>query len=241
MSPVACEGGRFLIPRSPLDCPFFAPALVISINLGNRRRVDDTHEADIVGLKKGDCELRSHCIQAYRAVILTALFSFLTGCAGIPRGIVPVKGFEVARYTGNWWEIARLDHRFERGLSNVSATYTLKPDGAGRIVVFNQGFKDETGEWTDVTGKAYITGEPGEGRLKVSFFGPFYAAYNVIHLDPEYRHAIVCSSNMSYLWILSRTRTLDETTLASLVDRAKGLGFKTEDLLYVRHDRARPE
>ncbi len=171
-------------------------------------------------------------------------FSFVTaillglllqgGCAGIPDGTVAVKGFELDRYLGQWYEVARLDHRFERGLSNVTATYSMREDGS--VSVVNRGFRVDKSEWQEVTGKAYFVGETDVGRLKVSFFGPFYGGYNIIELDEDdYQYALVAGADRGYLWILSRSPQLDSTTLSSLINRASSLNFPTDQLIYVDH------
>jgi len=171
-------------------------------------------------------------IKSFLRVVLMFL---ITGCTGIPDGVQAVRNFQADRYLGVWYEIARLDHSFERGLNNVSATYTLRKDGG--IDVLNRGYDVKKGKWKEARGKAYFIGRKDEGRLKVSFFGPFYGAYNIIALDQnKYRYALVCGPDRSYLWILGREKLLDKTTLDELVNLAGRLGFKTEDLIYVRHN-----
>jgi apolipoprotein D and lipocalin family protein len=167
-----------------------------------------------------------------RLFLLTCVF--IAGCVGIPDNITAVDGFEVQRYLGTWYEIARLDHSFERGLSNITATYTLRDDGG--IDVINKGFNEEAGKWKRAEGKAYLVSSPDVGRLKVSFFGPFYGGYNIIALDKKnYSYSLVCSHNRSYLWILARDKKLEKATLDNLVEQAKSLGFQTEELIYVDH------
>jgi apolipoprotein D and lipocalin family protein len=159
---------------------------------------------------------------------------FISGCVGIPDDIIAVDGFEVKRYLGTWYEIARLDHSFERGLSHISATYTLRDDGG--INVINKGFDRDAGKWKRAEGKAYLVSMPDVGRFKVSFFGPFYGAYNIIALDKEnYSYALVCGANRSYLWILARNKQLNEETLENLVGIAEGFGFPTDELIFVDH------
>lgn len=161
------------------------------------------------------------------------LLLFIAGCTGIPKGINPTDGFEVKKYLGTWYEVARLDHRFERGLENISATYTLRDDGG--LDVLNKGQNAETGEWNKAEGKAYFVDKPDIGRLKVSFFGPFYGGYNIIALDKQkYQYAMIAGPNTDYLWILSRTPQLPATTLKTLVAQAKSQGFETEKLIYVK-------
>jgi len=157
-----------------------------------------------------------------------------SGCMGVPDGVNVVEGFELERYLGTWYEIARLDHRFERGLTNVTANYSLRDDGG--IAVVNRGYRAGEEAWDDATGKAYFVGEPDVGRLKVSFFGPFYGAYNIIELDrDEYRYAMVAGPNRDYLWILARSPELDPDITAALVDKAAKLDFPVDELIYVEH------
>jgi len=158
----------------------------------------------------------------------------LLGCTGIPEGVEPVTGFDLQRYLGTWYEIARLDHRFERGLSRVTATYSLREDGSVKVV--NRGFDADDGDWNEAVGTAYFIGDRDVGRLKVSFFGPFYGAYNVISLDEDYRYAMVAGPNRDYLWILARTPELDPGILRDLVERAGDLNFPVQDLIFVDHD-----
>ena len=139
---------------------------------------------------------------------------------------------------GDVKELARLDHSFERGLTDVSASYRLR--GGGGIEVVNEGFDGESGEWRSVTGKAFFAGESDVGELKVSFFGPFYGGYNVIDLDREhYCWSVVAGPTRSFLWILSRTPELDPATLERLTKRVADLGFPSERLIRVEQNRSR--
>lgn len=166
--------------------------------------------------------------------LVVALLLSLMGCARVPAGIEVVDGFEVDRYLGRWYEIARLDHSFERGLSRVTADYSRRDDGGIRVV--NRGFDQSSGRWKEAEGRAYLAGTPGEGRLKVSFFGPFYGAYNILALDHQnYGYALVSGPTRNYLWILSREPTLDSRLLAELVGKAEGWGFAVDRLIYVEH------
>ena len=161
------------------------------------------------------------------------LLSLLTGCVGIPKGVAPVDNFELERYLGRWYEIARLDHSFERGLSRVTAEYSLRKDGGVRVV--NRGWSEEKGQWRRAEGKAYFVEGKDRGYLKVSFFGPFYGAYVIFELDQDYRYALVCGPDTSYLWLLAREPEIGEELRASLIARAAALGFATEELIMVEH------
>ena len=163
------------------------------------------------------------------------LFLLLTGCAGLPDGVFPVRDFDPDRYLGRWYEIARLGHSFERGLSRVTADYSRREDGGLRVL--NRGWLAEKNRWQEAEGRAYLAGEPGQGLLKVSFFGPFFGAYVILELDREhYRHALVCGPDRSYLWILARSPKLEPEVFAHLVARAAALGFATDRLLLVEHE-----
>lgn len=164
--------------------------------------------------------------------LLIVCLLLLSACTGTPANITPVSQFDANLYLGKWYEIARLDHSFERGLTHVNATYTLRDDGG--IDVLNQGFNNQTKQWEKANGKAYFVNSPQEGYLKVSFFGPFYGSYVVIDLDKEnYQYSLVTSYNSNYLWILSRTPKMDESIKQRLITKAKSLGFDTDKLIYV--------
>jgi apolipoprotein D and lipocalin family protein len=164
------------------------------------------------------------------ALFLTALL--FSGCTGLPKGVEPVRGFELERYLGTWYEIARLDHVFERGLDRVSARYTLRDGGGVRVV--NRGYSSEKQAWEEVVGKAYFVGDSDEAYLKVSFFGPFYGSYVVFELDREnYQYAFVSGPDRSYLWLLSRTPTVSTGLMDYFVQRARELGFDTDSLIFV--------
>ena len=167
----------------------------------------------------------------FRTLIPGLLAALLAGCAASTADIPAVKDFELDGYLGKWYEIARLPHRFERGLEFVRAEYSLAPDGSVRVV--NSGVRD--GEERTAVGRAVLK-HPGAkvptGELRVSFFRPFYADYRIIELDPEYRCAVVTGSTRDYLWILSREPVMAQAQLAAILDRLKKLGFAVEKLEY---------
>ena len=169
----------------------------------------------------------------FKFYLITVLL--LGSCTGIPKDLKAVDGFEINRYLGTWYEIARLDHRFERGLENISATYTARDDGG--IDVHNKGWNEQKKQWKQIEGKAYLIEQPDLGRLKVSFFGPLYSGYNIIGLDKtDYSYSVVTGYNKSYFWILSRTKQMPKQLLDKLVQDAKKQGFATEKLIYVKQD-----
>jgi apolipoprotein D and lipocalin family protein len=175
------------------------------------------------------------------ALMLAGLAFLLVGHTGIPKGMAAVEGFEPQRYLGTWYEIARLDHGFEKGLSHVTAEYSLRDDGGLKVV--NSGYNTRKDQWEVSDAKAYPIESPDVGRLKVSFFGPFYGSYNIIDLDQKnYSYAMVVGPTPNYFWILSREKTLDPEVMQRLVQKAKGLGFKLEKLVYVdQKDETRPK
>lgn len=156
---------------------------------------------------------------------------FISGCTGLPEGISPVQNFEANRYLGKWYEIARLDHSFERGMQNVTAEYSTREDGG--IKVINRGFDTESNSWSEAEGKAYFMEDSSSAYLKVSFFGPFYGSYIVFDLGENYEYSLVTSSNRSYLWLLSRTAVIDAKVKNNLLKKMNDLGFQTEDLIFV--------
>lgn len=161
-----------------------------------------------------------------------ALAVVLGGCSitGIPDGLEPVSAFELERYLGQWHEIARLDHSFERGLEQVTATYSMRKDGGVRVI--NRGYDTEKEQWDEAEGRAYFIGDETIGRLKVSFFGPFFGSYNIIELGDDYEYSMVAGPDRSYLWILSRTPKMAPEELDRLVEKAEALGFNTDGLIY---------
>lgn len=164
-------------------------------------------------------------------VMLSSLLA-LVGCTGLPKNIEPVRNFDIDQYLGTWYEIARLDHRFERGLSKVTAEYSLRDDGG--VTVTNKGYKAASDEWSTAEGKAFFKDDPEIGHLKVSFFGPFYASYVVFELDEEdYQYAFITGYNQKYLWMLSRTPQVSEDLKSRFVQQAESAGFNTDELIWV--------
>lgn len=172
-------------------------------------------------------------MQKLLLTLVAAAALILTGCAvGVPKGITPVKNFDTQRYLGDWFEIARLEHSYEKGLSNITANYSLREDGGIRVL--NRGYDPQKEEWRTAEGKAYFVESPDIGYLKVSFFGPFYGSYVVFDLDEgAYQYSYVTGPNHSYLWFLSRTPHVDDEALKRFIKKADELGFDTKKLIYV--------
>ena len=171
-----------------------------------------------------------------KAIIASALIGALTACAGTPTNLMPVSGFEEERYLGTWYEIARLDHSFEKGLTNVTANYSLRDDG--KIKVLNRGWSTKKQKWKDATGKAKFAGDRDTAHLKVSFFGPFYGDYIVFDLDTEnYTTAFIGSSTDKYLWLLARTPTIDPVTKQRFITQSSEAGYDASALVWVDQTR----
>ena len=167
-----------------------------------------------------------------RIMLLAALF-LPAGCTGIPEGVTPVRGFQLERYLGTWYEIARLDHSFESGLVEVTANYQTRPDGG--IDVLNKGYDPSKQVWREANGRAYFLDTPDTASLKVSFFGPFYGGYHVMDMDPDYRWAMVAGPTHEYFWILARTQNLPDDVLKNMLQIAKQAGFDVDGLILVSH------
>ncbi len=165
-------------------------------------------------------------------LLLAGLFY---SCASIPKKATAVHPFDKSRYLGKWYEIARLDYRFEKNMNNVTAEYSLREDG--KIKVDNKGYNYRKNEWKQSIGKAKFRGDDTLAQLKVSFFGPFYAGYNVIAIDKDYQYALVAGKSTDYLWILSRSTTLPEAVKNEYIEIAKKAGYNTADLIWVKHDK----
>ncbi|CCQ10540.1 lipoprotein Blc [Pseudoalteromonas luteoviolacea B = ATCC 29581] len=162
------------------------------------------------------------------------VFLFLSACTSLPDGVEPVSNFELQRYTGKWYEIARIENRFEKGLEKVTATYELQDDGS--VLVVNRGFDVKNQAWKEAKGRAVFVGDSDIGHLQVSFFGPFYSSYVIFDLDTTaYSSAYVAGYNKEYLWFLSRKFNVSETEIARFKQTAQKLGFDLSTLVYPRH------
>lgn len=173
-----------------------------------------------------------------RTAILALLSTLLlTACSTMPpEGVRPVTPFDINRYLGQWYEIARLDHSFERGMSDVNAVYALQDDGSVKVI--NRGYDTQRQAWKEAIGRALFIGDENTGSLKVSFFGPFYGGYHVIALDQQnYRWSLVAGPDRDYLWILARDRTLAADVRQQLLAKAQALGFATDKLIWVDQQR----
>jgi len=175
-------------------------------------------------------------MSSIRTAILALLFALtLAACSTAPPdGLRPVTSFDLNRYLGQWYEIARLDHSFERGMSDVSATYQLQEDGSVKVI--NRGYDTQRQAWKEAIGRALFVGDSSTGSLKVSFFGPFYGGYHVIALDPDYRYALIAGPSREYLWILARDKRLPPAVQAELIHTARQAGFNVDALILVKQD-----
>lgn len=170
-----------------------------------------------------------------RKGLLLALLFALSGCLGMPDKVTPVQNFNLDKYLGTWYEVARLDHSFEQGLTAVTAEYSLREDGGVKVI--NRGFSSENGAWKQAEGKACFVDGDEQGYLKVSFFGPFYGSYVVFELDQkDYQYAFVSGPNNEYLWLLARTPNVSKDIIERFVSMSQQRGFDTNQLVYVDHN-----
>lgn len=163
-----------------------------------------------------------------RAILLSIIALLTLGCSSHQPTLKTVEKVDVERYMGKWYEIARYEHSFEVGCRNVSANYTLSEDG--KIDVLNSCTKEDEGP-SEAQGKAYATDDTN-ARLKVTFFWPFYGDYWVLMLDEEYQYALIGEPSREYLWILSRTKELDEGSRAKILESLPGFGYTADDLIW---------
>lgn len=168
-------------------------------------------------------------------ILIVMIISVLNSCRSIPKGAVAVKPFDSKMYLGKWYEIARLDFRFEKNLNNTTADYSFNKDGSIRVV--NRGYNYKTNKWKEAIGKAKFRSSPDEGQLKVSFFGPFYSGYNVLAIDYEYKYALIAGKNLNYLWLLSREKTMPENIKEGYLKKASDLGYNVSELIWVEHNK----
>lgn len=162
---------------------------------------------------------------------ILGLFFFNSCSVGIPKGANAVTNFKSEKYLGKWYEIARFDYKFEKNMNQVTATYSKNEDGT--IKVENRGYDYVKNEWKQSTGEAKFVNSDNEARLKVSFFKPFWAGYNVIDLDTDYKYALVAGKDLEYLWILSREKTIPENIKNRFLAKAKSIGYDTSKLIWV--------
>lgn len=163
------------------------------------------------------------------------LLMTLSACSVAPTDLPVAQNFQLDRYLGTWYEVARLPNRFEKDLHKVTANYSLNSDGGVKVI--NKGYNLKKKEWEQAEGKAYFTGNDNVGALKVSFFGPFYGGYNIIELDHEsYQYALVAGPKREYLWILARSPDLSEAIIDKLVAKAQLDGFPVEKLEWIEHN-----
>jgi apolipoprotein D and lipocalin family protein len=175
-------------------------------------------------------------MKTYTSVFLLFVVLFLgTSCTSMPKGANTITSFDSERYLGKWYEIARFDFKFEKDLNNTTAEYSINKDGTIRVE--NSGYNYKKNKWEKAIGKARFRGPKTKAELKVSFFGPFYAGYNVIMLDDDYKYALIAGSNLNYLWILSREKTIPEEIKTKFLDEAKQLGYKIENLIWVEQSK----
>ena len=174
------------------------------------------------------------------SVGLAAAAVFIASCSSqkIPDGATAVKDFNAEKYLGKWYEIARYDFAFEKNMDNTMAEYTLNDDGSIKVV--NSGYNYKKEKWTKAEGKAKFRDSKDVGALKVSFFGPFYAPYNVIALEGDYQYSLVAGKNLDYLWILSREKTIPNDVKNHFLEKAASLGYNTSELVWPTHERDRP-
>lgn len=159
----------------------------------------------------------------------------INSCSGgIVKGATAVTNFEAEKYLGKWYEIARFDYKFEKNMDNVTATYSQNPNGT--IRVDNKGYDYVKKEWKESIGEAKFVSDQSEARLKVSFFKPFWAGYNVIDIDDNYQYALVAGSSLKYIWILSRTKEIPESIKQRFLEKAKKIGYNTDELIWIKHN-----
>lgn len=167
----------------------------------------------------------------YVFLLIATLLS--SSCTQIPAGVTPVSPFNLNNYLGEWHEIARLDHSFERGLTEVTANYSLREDGG--VKVLNRGYNAKDDQWQEAEGKAYFVADSNTGRLKVSFFGPFYGAYNIAKLEADYSMALVIGPSLEYAWLLSRNPTPSAELCQRYFSSAETIGIEPNAWIQIRN------
>ena len=177
-------------------------------------------------------------IIVFGSIISLGVLALLTSCASIPKNANPVQSFDIDKYLGDWYEIARFDFRFEKNLDNVMAQYSL--NDKMNVNVINSGYNFKKEKWVSAEGVAKFRGDKNTAALKVSFFGPFYSGYNVIALDDNYKYALVAGKDLNYIWILSREKSIPENIKTEYLNIAQEIGYDTSKLIWVKHDKISP-
>src|SRR5436190_10416798 len=172
------------------------------------------------------------------AVLLVVSIGIFSACSNIPEKAKAIENFNVNRYLGVWYEIARTDNRFERNMDNVVAKYSLKSNG--ELVVFNSGYNYEKKEWKSITGSAKFRGDKNTAALTVTFFKPFYGGYNVIAIDKDYKYALVAGNDLEYLWLLSKEKSMPDNIKQQYLKLAGEIGYDTSKLIWVNQDKINP-
>lgn len=170
-------------------------------------------------------------MRSLRFLLAVCGLVLLNACTAVPDKVTPVSPFELERYLGTWHEIARLDHSFERGLTQVTAEYSMREDGG--VAVLNKGYEAAKERWKTAEGKAYFVGDSNTGRLKVSFFGPFYGGYNIAKLDEDYQIALVVGPDLKYAWLLARKPELSQAECAPYLAEAERIGIALDKLIWL--------
>lgn len=172
----------------------------------------------------------------FSTLILLSIVGIIYSCKSVkvPDGVKVVGNFKIEPYMGTWYEIARFDFKHEKDLSNVTATYSLNTNGSVKVV--NKGYNYIKNEWEQANGKAKFLNETNKGALKVSFFGPFYAGYNVVKMDPDYENVLVFGETNDYIWILSRNKTIPQSVKDDFLKTAELAGYDLKRLVWTKHD-----
>ena len=174
-------------------------------------------------------------LSVYQLAIIATTAILLNSCGvKIPEYVQPLENFNSEEYAGKWYEIARFDFKYEKDMSFVTADYSINKNGSIKVV--NRGFDYNKNKWKQAVGKAKFNGKNNQSALKVSFFGPFYAGYNVVMMDPDYQTALVFGENTNYIWILSRTKSISNETKEKFLAKAKEAGYDLDRLVWTQQE-----
>lgn len=172
---------------------------------------------------------------SYLNLVFSLSILFLsTACSMIPPGVEVETNFEKEKYLGKWYEIARIDFKYEKDLNNTTAHYSKLPNGTIKVV--NRGYNTKEKVWQEAIGKAKFVDSERLGQLKVSFFGPFYAGYNILSVDNDYQYALVGGGKFNYLWILARKPEIPEEIKNHYLEIADQFGYHVKDLIWINHN-----